>query len=145
MAESREICTIATGGDAILTRRITPYLDSDERFVELRSISDDADVAVINIEVVVPERDAAATSLPAVSSQHQYLSTPASELMRAEPFVLDELDALGFNIFTTASNHSFDYGRAGMASTMAALRERNLPFAGIGETLLGVRRYCGSA
>lgn len=140
MAESREICTIAAAGDAILTRRITPYLDADKRFAELRSLIDDADVAVTNLEVVVPERDAAATPLPPVPSQYQYLSSFAGVLMRAEPFVLDELDALGFNIFTTASNHSFDYGRAGMASTMAALRERNLPFAGMGETLADAQR-----
>lgn len=140
MANPRDVCTIAAAGDAILTRRITPYLDTDEQFAELRSVIDDADVAVANLEVIIPERDAAATPLPSVPSQYQYLSPLAGVLMRAEPFVLNELNALGFDIFATASNHSFDYGRDGMTSTMAELRKREIPFAGMGGTLADARR-----
>jgi len=109
-----------------------PSAESDQRIGDLRSVIDDADAAVANLEVVLPERDAAATPLPPVPSQYQYLSPLAGILMRAEPFVLDELDAFGFDLFATASNHSFDYGRHGMRSTMDALRERELPFAGMG-------------
>ena len=140
MSESGSTCTIAAVGDAIVTRRLTPYAESNQRIGELRRVIDGADAAVANLEVVLPERDAAATPLPPVPSQYQYLSPLAGILMRADPFVLDELDAFGFNLFATASNHSFDYGRPGMRSTMDALRKRGLPFAGMGESLADARR-----
>lgn len=140
MTDSETDCTIAAAGDAIITRRLTLCGDASSRLDKLRKIVDGADAAVTNLEVVIPERDAAATPLPSVPSQYQYLSPLAGILMRAEPFVLDELDAFGFDLFATASNHSFDYGRRGIRSTMAALRERDLPFAGMGETLADARR-----
>lgn len=140
MTESRDECTIVPTGDAILTRRISPYLDTDKQFAELHSIITDADASLTNLEVMIPDRETAATPLPPVPSQYQYLSPLAGILMRAEPFVLDELDAFGFDIFATASNHSFDYGREGLLATMAALQERNLPFSGMGRTLADARR-----
>ncbi|WP_418282893.1 CapA family protein [Halorubrum sp. DTA98] len=133
-------CTIAAAGDAIVTRRLMPYAESNGRIDELRTVIDATDAAVANLEVVFPERDASATPLPPVPSQYQYLSPLAGILMRAEPFVLDELAEFGFDLFATGSNHSFDYGREGMRSTMNALRERDLPFAGMGETLADARR-----
>jgi len=140
MNEPRSPCTIAAAGDAIVTRHLAPYAESDRRIGELQSLIDGADAAVANLEVVLPDRDAAATPLPPVPSQYQYLSPLAGILMRADPFVLDELDAFGFDLFATASNHSFDYGRHGMRSTMDALRTRELPFAGTGESLADARR-----
>lgn len=140
MNDSESTCTIALAGDAIVTRRLTPYAESNRRIGELRTVLDGADAALTNLEVVLPERDAAATPMVPVPSQYQYLSPLAGVLMRAEPFVLDELAAFGFDLFATASNHSFDYGREGMRSTMEALRERELPFAGMGETLADARR-----
>ena len=137
---SRSSCTIAAAGDAIVTRRLIPSADADRQIGDLSSVIDGVDAAVANLEIVLPERDAAATPLPPVPSQYQYLSPLAGILMRAEPFVLDELDAFGFDLFATASNHSFDYGRHGMRSTMDALRERELPFAGMGESLADARR-----
>lgn len=140
MDATESTCTIAAAGDAILTRRLLPYAESNPRIDELRGVIDDADAAMTNLEVVLPERDAAATPLPPVPSQYQYLSPLAGVLMRADPVVLDELAGFGFDLFATASNHSFDYGRPGMRSTMDALRERELPFAGMGETLAEARR-----
>lgn len=140
MDDTGSTCTIAAAGDAIVTRRLMPYAESNGRIAELRSVIDAADAAMTNLEVVLPERDAAATPLPPVPSQYQYLSPLAGVLMRADPFVLDELAEFGFDLFATGSNHSFDYGREGMRSTMDALRERDLPFAGMGETLADARR-----
>lgn len=133
-------CTIAAAGDAIVTRRLMPYAESNDAIEALHETLDGADATIANLEVVCPDRDAPATPLPPVPSQYQYLSPLAGILMRADPFVLDELAAFGIDMFATASNHSFDYGREGMASTMAALRDRELPFAGMGETLADARR-----
>jgi hypothetical protein len=133
-------CTIALTGDSIITRRIGHLVDRDKRFAELRSVLNGADATMTNLEVITPDDDAAATPLPPVPSQYQYLSPLAGILMRARPFVLDELDDFGIDLFATASNHSFDYGRPGMLSTANALRDRGLPFAGMGRTLAEARR-----
>ncbi|MEO7775252.1 MAG: CapA family protein [Steroidobacteraceae bacterium] len=57
-------------------------------------------------------------------------------LHTAEPVVLDCLTDLGVNLFATSNNHAYDLGTGGILDTMAALRERKLPFAGTGETLV---------
>ncbi|NGM71308.1 CapA family protein [Natronolimnobius sp. AArcel1] len=141
---SPSTCTIAATGDSIITRRVSHLIDRTEGFAELRSVLSAADTTVTNLEVLVPNEDASATPSVPVPSQYQYLSPLSGVLMRADPYVLDELDALGIDIFTTTSNHSFDYGRSGICSTAAALNERRLPFAGMGETLVEARRptYC---
>jgi poly-gamma-glutamate synthesis protein (capsule biosynthesis protein) len=56
-------------------------------------------------------------------------------LHRAEPAVLDCLDAMHVNLFATANNHAFDVGTGGITDTMAALERRKLTYAGTGSTL----------
>lgn len=133
-------CTIALTGDSIITRRVRHLRERDDGFADLRSVLSGADATLTNLEVVTPDDDAPATPLAPVPSQYQYLSPLAGILMRARPFVIDELADLGIDLVATASNHSFDYGRRGMLSTAAALRERGVPFAGMGATLAEARR-----
>jgi len=71
MSEPSSPCTIAAAGDAIVTRRLNPYAESDQGIGSLRSVINDTDAAVANLEVVLPARDAAATPLPPVPSQYQ--------------------------------------------------------------------------
>jgi hypothetical protein len=60
-------------------------------------------------------------------------------VIQSTPELLDELAAMGIDLYATASNHSYDFGRRGMASTMRALEERNLAYAGLGRDLPSVR------
>lgn len=46
---------------------------------------------------------------------------------------------MGIDLFATASNHSYDFGRRGLLSTMRALEERGLAYAGLGRELPGSR------
>ena len=140
MSSSPSQFTFTAAGDSIITRKVLPIAARDDRFRELCTILQSGDAALTNLEVVLPERDAYATTLPPVPDQYQYLSPLAGILMRAEPFVLDELAGMGFNLFSAASNHSFDYGRAGICSTMTELEARQLTFAGLGRTLADARR-----
>lgn len=59
----------------------------------------------------------------------------AETLHTAEPVVLDTLRALGVTVLATANNHAYDLGTGGILDTMAALRERGIPFAGTGANL----------
>ena len=131
--------TLAATGDSIISRRVLPLADRHDAFAELCSVIDDADASLTNLEVVLPD-DAYATPPRPAPDQYQYPSPHPGILMRADPAVLDELAEMGCTLFSAASNHSFDYGRVGMQSTMAELENRGLTFAGLGRTLADARR-----
>jgi poly-gamma-glutamate synthesis protein (capsule biosynthesis protein) len=119
--------TLALAGDAILTRRLSA-LDSprlDATVARLRA----ADATVANLEVLPIEEDA---GTPAAHSGGTY--------MRAPPWVLDELQWAGVDLFPAATNHAGDFGHDGMRAAMAELEARELPFAGLGRTLAHARQ-----
>ena len=126
--QTADTFTLAATGDAILTRPLAPYEGTSHRFDRLLGLLRDADAAVTNLEVLV----------------HDYEPSPAADsggtYMRAPPAVLDELRAAGVNLFSAATNHTGDYGEEGVRRTLAALRERGLAFAGLGDTLYEARR-----
>jgi poly-gamma-glutamate synthesis protein (capsule biosynthesis protein) len=49
--------------------------------------------------------------------------------------VLDELQWMGFNLFSLANNHAFDWGTFGILSAMNHMKQRSLAFAGVGANL----------
>jgi len=53
----------------------------------------------------------------------------------AGPEVLDYLDELGVSLLSLANNHSWDYGDAGIVSTIEEAAERGFTHAGTGRTL----------
>ena len=119
--------TLAATGDAILTRALTPYEGTSSQFDRLLSLLRNADATVANLEVLV----------------HDYEPSPASNsggtYMRAPPSVLNELRTIGIDLFSAATNHTGDYGERGIRQTLAALNQRNLSFAGLGNTLYEAR------
>jgi poly-gamma-glutamate synthesis protein (capsule biosynthesis protein) len=119
--------SLALTGDAILTRRLSalesPRLDAT--LDRLRG----ADATVANLEVLPIEEDA---GTPAADSGGTY--------MRAPPWVLDELDWAGVDLFPAATNHAGDYGHDGMRAAIDELQARELPFAGLGRTLARARQ-----
>jgi poly-gamma-glutamate synthesis protein (capsule biosynthesis protein) len=60
--------------------------------------------------------------------------------MHAPPHLLDELVDMGCNLFSAASNHTFDYGEQGIRSTIKELEAANAVYAGIGENLYKARK-----
>jgi poly-gamma-glutamate synthesis protein (capsule biosynthesis protein) len=46
----------------------------------------------------------------------------------------------GLNLFTVASNHALDFGQDGLRTTLGAMRERELTFAGIGDDPADARK-----
>ena len=63
----------------------------------------------------------------------------ADNPLHAEPEILDELADFGVDLFSTANNHSFDFGLDRILSTMNALEERNQTYAGMGLDLPDAR------
>lgn len=117
--------TLAAVGDAYLTRRIRPF--RDPRFRALVDRVRAADAAVVNLEIPLHDYEGYPTGTATATSA------------RAPPWVADELDWMGFDLFAAATNHSFDYSHGGIAATMAALEERQLAYAGLGENLAAAR------
>jgi poly-gamma-glutamate synthesis protein (capsule biosynthesis protein) len=64
----------------------------------------------------------------------------ATFLHASEPYVLDSLKALGFNLLSLSNNHAFDLGPGGVLSTLEEVRTRGFGYSGIGETLADAMR-----
>lgn len=121
---------IALTGDSILQRRLNSLEDATLRplFDLIRS----ADVSFTNLEVL--PNDFAGD--PALESGGSHFGAPA--------WILDELVAGGFDLFSTANNHALDYSIAGLHAMHRQLRQRELLYAGTGRNLEEARRpvYC---
>lgn len=112
---------ITLAGDSIINRRLSVFNDpaSSELFDFIRQ----SDAAFTNFETLVTNY-----AYPgAAVSGGAYQSSPS--------WVPSELKWAGFNIVSTANNHAFDYGVAGMESTLRALDEAGLVHAGTGNNL----------
>jgi poly-gamma-glutamate synthesis protein (capsule biosynthesis protein) len=86
----------------------------------------DGDLAFINLETVITDRNDIPPETKGKGTFH----------FRSHPAALKTLIDIGFNLFSLANNHSFDYGAAGIEETLyhvaVANAERAIAFAGIG-------------
>jgi poly-gamma-glutamate synthesis protein (capsule biosynthesis protein) len=102
-----------------------PYLarSGDSLYGELADVLFGADVSMANLECVVLDRALGLT-----------IDTTAKT---GPPLVLArdafEVAAGSWSFLATACNHSLDFGEQGVASTIAALRERRIEFHGLNE------------
>jgi poly-gamma-glutamate capsule biosynthesis protein CapA/YwtB (metallophosphatase superfamily) len=86
----------------------------------------DGDLAFVNLETVVTDRNDLGPEGKGKSAFH----------FRSHPAALKALIAAGFNLFSLANNHAFDYGGPGVEETLYHLAvagaERAIAYAGIG-------------
>ena len=115
-------------GDSFITRRVPK--DGYPGFEELRKLICENEVAFNNLEMTFHDRE----GTPAAESGGTWAMT--------EPGCLDDLAAFGFNLFSTANNHSGDYGEGGVLATIRHLKERNMVFSGTGANLFDAARAC---
>ena len=59
----------------------------------------------------------------------------------AKPLCLEDLRRFGFNLFSTANNHSMDYSHGGLLATIKYLDKYGIPYAGTGRNLADASRY----
>ncbi len=119
--------TLAAVGDCILTRKVSHL--QNERFLEIVKLLRSADCAYGNCEMTfVDARKAEPTPKGADMN------------LVCEPWGTDELAWMGFDLVGTANNHSMDYGREGLVSTIANLERVGIGHAGTGVTLAEAAR-----
>jgi poly-gamma-glutamate capsule biosynthesis protein CapA/YwtB (metallophosphatase superfamily) len=86
----------------------------------------DGDLAFVNLETVVTDRNDLAPEGKGKGTFH----------FRSHPAALQALIDAGFNLFSLANNHAYDYGAAGIEETLYHLAVANatkaIAFAGIG-------------
>ena len=115
-------------GDSFITRSLPDC--GYPGFREIRDLISQNDVAFNNLEMTFHNMEGA----PAAESGGTWAMT--------EPGRLDDIASYGFNIFSTANNHSGDYGEGGITATIRHLRERNMVFSGTGNNLHEASRAC---
>ena len=86
----------------------------------------DGDLAFVNLETVITDRNDLAPEGKGKGAFH----------FRSHPAALKALIDAGFNLFSLANNHAFDYGAPGIEETLyhlaVANAERAIAYAGIG-------------
>jgi poly-gamma-glutamate synthesis protein (capsule biosynthesis protein) len=124
-AQSTTGVSITLTGDSIVNRRLSVFADSAS--MRLFEATRSTDVSFTNFETLVhSDLDPGAEQ-----SGGAYQSSPA--------WIPSELKWAGFNLLSTANNHAFDFGLAGMRSTLKALDDAGLVHAGTGENLAMAR------
>ncbi|MFT8643399.1 MAG: CapA family protein [Gluconacetobacter sp.] len=117
---------VSLTGDSIVFRRLNSMSDPTCRslFDKIRA----CDVSFTNLEM-----------LPSNFEGDPVFDHGGSHFS-ARPWVLDDLSEAGFSLFAAATNHSLDYGVAGVRSALDCLEQRQILFAGVGRTLEAARR-----
>ncbi len=108
--------TLAIVGDLFLTADLTSEQAADAAFAPIR----EAAFSFANLEAPVTEGGA---------PSEKWIT------MQMAPAQLENLHALGFDVFTIANNHMMDYGYEGFADTLRHLRAAGFPYVGGGEDL----------
>ena len=117
--------SIVLTGDAIITRKLSVYKEPE--FLKMIEIIRNADIAFTNLEMLFHDYEA----YPMHRSGGTY--------MRGDPQLAHEIKWAGFDMVSTANNHTGDYGVEGMRLTLKYVKEAGLINAGSGESLAEAR------
>ena len=120
--------TLAATGDSLITMRQSVH--NEPRYRDMLDIIRNADLAFTNFEMLV--HDYQDNCYPTSQSGGTYT--------RAPPHIIDEIKWMGFDIVSTANNHSLDYSYGGLLSTKQHLERAGLPHAGTGRDLAEARQ-----
>ena len=112
-------------GDVMPTRRLAVF--GEERYLKLREVCTSTDATFANLE----------TAVHRYLEGHQNIS--GGTYMTTEPHLLEDLKWLGVNLVSTANNHAFDYGEAGIMATCGYLDAAGIVHAGSGRHLREAR------
>lgn len=117
--------TMALTGDAIITRRLSPYKEPE--FLQMVELIRSADVSFVNLEMLLHDYE----PFPAASSGGTY--------MRGDPNLARELVWAGFDMVSMANNHTGDYATEGHLLTRRHVENAGLIPAGTGQNLAEAR------
>ena len=111
--------TISFAGDVNFMDRTLARLQADPAtvFGSAAAVLRDADITMVNLETAITT---------AGDAQNKEF------VFRAPPVALTALKDAGIDVATEANNHGADYGAAGLADTLAAIKTSGFPVIGIG-------------
>ncbi len=117
--------TIALTGNIYLEHPVSKL--RNPRFRRVAEYLRGCEGTITNLECAIPDQE----DWPAYMAGTGWSAT----YMGADPTMIDELRYFGIDALYAANNHVGDFGELGILSTIRHLRERNMPFAGIGASL----------
>lgn len=123
-AEGGDI-TIAATGDSIIMRSLSAY--REQQFTALLDVLRQADVRFTNLETLIHEFEIPPEAIA------------GGTFMASHPRHLQELTWAGFNLVSCANNHAYDYGQAGVLTSIGHLEAAALAHAGTGRNLSEAR------
>jgi cell wall-associated NlpC family hydrolase len=107
----------ATRGRAVLPPSVRPFFDTATPYLK------DADITIGNLVSPFVDEDSPIKMRKGARSRGSFtLKTPVR--------YAKELKAAGFDIFTVANSHTMDFGEEGKKSTIRALQDAGIAFAG---------------
>ncbi len=112
--------TFAAAGDMLVQRRI--HKDS-LGFSEIRDHLCRADARYVNLETTLH------------CGEYYANQFSGGSYLRADPRMLDDVKAYGFNMLSFANNHSMDFDRGGLMATKKAVDDAGIVNAGAGANL----------
>jgi poly-gamma-glutamate synthesis protein (capsule biosynthesis protein) len=118
------VCTLAFAGDTMLGRGVAQRLvaEGPRSLIapEVREITADADLFVLNLECCISERG-------------QPWPDPAKRFFfRAPPVAVETLTWLGVSAVTLANNHALDFGQDALLDTLDHLAQAGIHTVGAG-------------
>ena len=119
------LISVAVAGDCMPSRG--GLVTTDPTSAALQGVLAGADFAVANLETLVSGWDGS----PGFDAFGGHQIGP--------PALIDDMRVLGFDAVGCANNHALDMGVGGLLAAMAALRDRRMPFAGVGRDLAEAR------
>jgi len=117
--------TICSVGDAILLEKFPDNYD----IMPIKSILENADVKLFNLENVLSDREIYASSYC------------GGTWLLAKEDTLDDTLSFGFNGCSFANNHTMDFSYDGLFDTLSAAQKRKLPICGAGKDLKEASDY----
>jgi len=118
---SPAVLTLAFAGDVHFTERtLTLLRDPQTAFGPVSRVLSRADVTMVNLESAVTTR-----GTPEPKRFH----------FRAPKGAFTALAAAGIDVVSLANNHALDYGRVGLADTLAYASAAGMPVVGAGATV----------
>lgn len=117
--------TLAATGDSLITMHVAQ--SQAPGFQALVDLIRGSDAAFTNLEVTL----------------HEFRGTPqASSLgtyVTGHPRLIEDLKAMGLNLYSLANNHMMDWGDGGLFATMETLDRAGVVYAGAGQHLQAAR------
>lgn len=115
---------LAISGDTIITRKVSTC--TADRFRDYVELFRDVDASYTHLETCIHDFDRD-DIYPAAEPGGNWIQSPS--------YVAEELEWLGHDIVSHASNHAMDYHYGGLRSTLSLLQDVGIPAAGTGENL----------